>query len=155
MTLDFYYSDDTPVLSIPIADVFNLLLAANTTTITTSISTNDRSFLSMDVKISQLEDNQLQLKEDGLYLNWNQYIDKVDSSKQGSILTLDNEGNAIPVSGISNNITSNGDKVVTEDGVLSALDSAYDNISKSEDIWNAQVGINLLCNSLRVRQINT
>lgn len=155
LTLDFYYSDDTPVLSIPIAEVFNLLQASNTSTISTSVSPNDRSFLRMDVEISQLEDNQLKLKEDGLYLTWDQYIDKVSKDKQGSILTLDDKGNANPVSGITNNVESTTDKVVTEDGVVQALSTTYDSISKSEDVWNAQVGLSLLCNSLRVRQINT
>ena len=155
LTLDFYYSDDKPVVSIPIEDLFNLLQSNDTTSMFTSVSPSDRSYLRMEVKLSKLEDNQLQLKEDGLYLNWDQYIDKVDSGKQGSILTLDEKGSANPTSGITNQVINTTDKAVTEDGVQQALESAYDSISKSEDIWNAQVGINLLCNSLRVRQINT
>lgn len=155
LSLDFYYSDDRPVVSIPIPEVFNLLLSQNTNTISTSISPNDRSFIKMDVNISQQEDNQLKLKEDGLYIDWNKYIDKISPDKEGSIMTLDEKGNIKPVSGITTTITQNTDKAVSEDGVYSALTSIYSDLAKNTDVWDDELGISSLCNSLRVRKINT
>lgn len=155
LTLDFYYSDDSPIVSIPIPDLFNLLLSEDTSTISTSVSPNDRSFLSMQVKISQLVDNQLKMKDDGLYLTWEQYIDKVSPDKADSLLVLDDEGNINPTSGITEEISTNSNKVVTEYGTLKSLQSTYSSYAKSNDIWDDEVGIDQLYNSLRVRQINT
>ena len=155
LSLDFYYSDDTPVISIPIPEIFNLLLSQNTTSISTSVSPNDRSFIKMEVNISKQEDNQLKLKDDGLYIDWNKYIDKVSPDKEGSIIILDDKGNSKPISGITTTVVSNTDKAVSENGVLDVFNSVYSRLAKDQDIWDNQVGISSLCNSLRVRKINT
>ena len=151
LTIDFHYSDDTPIISIPIDRIFNLMLSENTMSMKVSISPDDRSFLSMDVKISEDSNNELKLYPDGLYASWTRFINKVD--EPNAVLEVDEIGYAKAQYSIVDSLTSPDNKnIVTESGVNRELNEVLDSYWKKADTWTE---IQEVFKSLRVCSANT
>lgn len=156
LTIDFYYSDDSPVISIPIDRVFNLMLSDDTTSIDVSISENDRSFLQMDVKISHDPNNELTLYPDGLYASWTRFIDKVDDPTPGSVLEVREDGYAKTSHGITTILTNDEQKnTITEQAVNQGLNEVLESYWRKEDSWTDEESPQKVLKSLRVCSANT